>query len=105
MLRFETQNFKINITMKKEQKQQLTTDESNVLYTLLSAGYSSFEVCFTAKLKRKGIMLWLEKNGLIKEKKEGFAVMARNLDEVDYITSVEKNSVCLLENLKVNGLR
>jgi len=91
--------------MKKEQKQQVNTDESIVLYTLLNAGYSSFEVCFTAKLKRKGVMLWLEKKGLIKEKKEGFAVMARNLNKLDYITSAEKNSVCLLENIKVNGLR
>ena len=89
----------------KEIEIQETTDASNVLYTLLSAGYSSFEVCFTAKLKRKGIMLWLENKGLIKEKKEGFAVVARNIDCVDYITSVEKNGVCLLENLKVNGLR
>jgi len=38
-------------------------------------------------------------------KKEGFAVMSRNLNKLDYIKSAEKNSVCLLENIKVNGLR
>jgi len=30
--------------------------------------------------------------------------MSRNLNKLDYITSAEKNSVCLLENIKVNGL-
>ena len=87
--------------MKKEQKQQA----SNVLYTLLGAGYSSFEVCFTAKLQRKGIMKWLENKGVIKERTEGFAVMVRDINDIDYISSVEKEGVCILKNFKVNGLR
>ncbi len=91
--------------MKKEHKQQVSTEPSNVLYTLLGAGYSSFEVCFTAKLQRKGIMKWLENKGIIKERTEGFAVMVRDINDVDYISSVEKEGVCILKNFKVNGLR
>ena len=91
--------------MKKEQKQQNSTEVSNVLYTLLGVGYSSFEVCFTAKLQRKGIMKWLENKGMIKERTEGFAIMVHDMNNIDYISSVEKNSVCSLKNFKVNGLR
>ena len=91
--------------MNKEQKQQVSTEPSNVLYTLLGAGYSSFEVCFTAKLRRKGIMKWLENKGVIKERTEGFAVMVRDINDIDYISSVEKEDVCILKNFKVNGLR
>ena len=91
--------------MNKEQKQQNSTEPSNVLYTLLGAGYSSFEVCFTAKLQRKGIMKWLENKGVVKERTEGFAIMVRDMNDIDYISSVEKNGVCSLKNFKVNGLR
>ena len=91
--------------MKKEQKQQNSTEASNVLYTLLGAGYSSFEVCFTAKLQRKGIMKQLENNGVVKERTEGFAIMVRDMNDIDYISSAEKNGVCSLKNFKVNGLR
>ena len=91
--------------MNKEQQQQVSTEPSNVLYTLLGAGYSSFEVCFTAKLRRKGIMKWLENKGVIKERTEGFAVMVRDINDIDYISSVEKEDVCILKNFKVNGLR
>ena len=91
--------------MKKEQKQQNSTEASNVLYTLLGTGYSSFEVCFTAKLQRKGIMKWLENKGVVKERTEGFAIMVRDMNDIDYISSVEKNGVCILKNFNVNGLR
>ena len=52
--------------------------EGNFANTLLGAGYSSCEVCFNVKLKRKGIMKWLEDKKLIKPKTEGFALKTCN---------------------------
>jgi len=90
--------------MKKEQKQQVSTEPSNVLYTLLCAGYSSCEVCFNIKLKRRGIMKWLENKNIIKPKKEGFALMIMDFDRVDILSSSEE-SVVSITSAKVNGLR
>ena len=50
-------------------------------------------------------MKWLENKGVIKERTEGFAVMVRDINNIDYISSVEKEGVCILKNFKVNGLR
>lgn len=92
--------------MKKEQKQQVSTEPSNVLYTLLGAGYSSCEVCFNIKLKRRGIMKWLEDKNIIKPKKEGFALMIRALDDVVILNSAEPHGgIVDITSTKVNGLR
>ena len=50
--------------------EQMTNEntEGNFANTLLDAGYSSCEVCFGIKLKRKGIMKWLEDKKFIKPK-------------------------------------
>ena len=78
--------------------------EGNFANTLLSAGYSSCEVCFNIKLKRKGIMKWLEDKKFIKPKTEGFALMVRDWDRVDILSS-NKESVISITSTKVNGLR
>lgn len=72
--------------------------------TLLSAGYSSCEVCFNIKLKRKGIMKWLEDKKFIKPKTEWFALRVRDWDRVDILSSNEEGVVSIT-NTKVNGLR
>lgn len=80
--------------------------EGNFANTLLGAGYSSFEVCFNIKLKRKGIMKWLEDKKLIKTKTEGFALMVRDFDSVDILSSAEPHGgVVSITSTKVNGLR
>jgi len=80
--------------------------EGNFANTLLGAGYSSCEVCFNIKLKRKGIMKWLEDKKLIKPKTEGFALMVRDWDRVDILGSVEShNGIIEITSTKVNGLR
>lgn len=78
--------------------------EGNFANTLLGAGYSSCEVCFNVKLKRKGIMKWLEDNKFIKPKTEGFALMIRDFDKVDILSSNEE-SVVSITSTKINGLR
>jgi hypothetical protein len=78
--------------------------DDNFANTLLSAGYSSCEVCFNIKLKRKGIMKWLEDKKFIKPKTEGFALMVRDWDRVDILSSNEE-SVVTITSTKVNGLR
>lgn len=78
--------------------------EGNFANTLLGAGYSSCEVCFNIKLKRKGIMKWLEDKKLIKPKIEGFALMVRDWDRVDILSSNEE-SVVTITSTKVNGIR
>lgn len=77
--------------------------EGNFANTLLDAGYSSCEVCFGIKLKRKGIMKWLEDKKFIKPKTEGFALMIRDWDRVDILSSNEE-SVVTITSTKVNGL-
>lgn len=78
--------------------------EGNFANTLLGAGYSSCEVCFNVKLKRKGIMKWLEDKKFIKPKTEGFALMIRDFDKVDILSSNEE-SVVSITSTKINGLR
>jgi len=78
--------------------------EGDFANTLLGAGYSSCEVCFNVKLKRKGIMKWLEDKNIIKSKTEGFALMIRDFDRVDILSSNEE-SVVSITSTKVNGLR
>lgn len=78
--------------------------DGNFANTLLGAGYSSFEVCFNIKLKRKGIMKWLEDKKFIKPKTEGFALMIRDFDKVDILSSNEE-SVVSITSTKINGLR
>jgi hypothetical protein len=80
--------------------------EGNFANTLLGAGYSSCEVCFNVKLKRKGIMKWLEGKKLIKPKTEGFALMVRDWDNVVILSSnLPNESVVSITSTKVNGLR
>jgi len=67
--------------------------EKTVLQKLIDDGYSSFEVCFTAKLKRNGIMKWLEDKKLIKEKSTGFAIEVGSLEDIFYISDSGK-SIC-----------
>lgn len=78
--------------------------EGNFANTLLGAGYSSCEICFNVKLKRKGIMKWLEDKNIIKPKTEGFALMIRDFDRVDILSSNEE-SIVSITSTKVNGLR
>ena len=80
--------------------------EGNFANTLLGAGYSSCEVCFNIKLKRKGIMKWLEDKKFIKPKTEGFALMVRDWNRVDVLGSVEPHKgIIEITSTKVNGLR
>lgn len=80
--------------------------DGNFANTLLGAGYSSCEVCFNVKLKRKGIMKWLEDKKLIKPKTEGFALMVRDWDDVIVMSSAEPHGgVISITSTKVNGLR
>jgi hypothetical protein len=79
--------------------------EGNFANTLLGAGYSSCEVCFNVKLKRKGIMKWLEDKKLIKPKTEGFALMVRDFDRVDVLSSEPHGGLVSITSTKVNGLR
>lgn len=80
--------------------------EGNFANTLLGAGYSSYEVCFNVKLKRKGIMKWLEDKNLIKPKTEGFTLIVKDWDDVIVMSSAEPHGgVVLITNTKVNGLR
>jgi len=80
--------------------------DDNFANTLLDAGYSSCEICFNVKLKRKGIMKWLEDKNLIKPKTEGFALMIRDFDTVDVLSSPEPHrGVVSITSTKVNGLR
>lgn len=79
--------------------------EGNFVNTLLGAGYSSCEVCFNVKLKRKGIMKWLEDKKFIKPKTEGFALIVRG-DNVTVMSSAEPHGgVVSITITKVNGLR
>ena len=83
-----------------------SSTEGNFANTLLGAGYSSCEVFFNVKLKRKGIMKWLEDKKLIKPKTEGFALMVRDFDRVDILSSSEQHGgVVSITSTKVNGLR
>ena len=78
--------------------------KNNTLTKLLDKGYSSFELCFTVKLRRKGLMKWLESKNIIKEKTEGFAVIVNDIDSMDYISSV-CDSIVDLQGFKLNGIR
>jgi len=78
--------------------------EGNFANTLLGAGYSSCEVCFNIKLKRKGFMKWLEDKKFIKPKTEWFALRVRDWDRVDILSSNEEG-VISITSTKVNGLR
>jgi hypothetical protein len=89
--------------IKLEQMTNIST-EVNFANNLLGASYSSCEVCFNIKLKRKGIMKWLEDKKFIKPKTEGFALMVRDWDRVDVLSSNEE-SVVSITSTKVNGLR
>jgi Tfp pilus assembly protein PilW len=92
-------------TQKIEQMTNRST-EGNFANTLLGAGYSSCEVCFNVKLKRKGIMKWLEDKKFIKPKTEGFALMVRDWDDVIVMSSAEPHrGVVSITSTKVNGLR
>lgn len=80
--------------------------KGNFATTLLGAGYSSCEVCFNIKLKRKGLMKWLEDKKLVKPKTEGFALMVRDFNNVDILSDAEPHrDVVLITSTKVNGLR
>ena len=80
--------------------------EGNFTNALLSEGYSSCEVCFNIKLKRKGFMKWLEDKKFIKPKTEGFALLVRDWDDVIVISSAEPHGdIISITSTKVNGLR
>jgi hypothetical protein len=85
----------------QEQKQQFFSNESNVLNTILSVGYSVFEVRFTVKLRRKNLMKWLENRGLIKEKFKDISIIVRDVDNVDYLFNDDEDNVCSLSNFRV----
>ena len=86
---------------------KLTHEEIAIIQRALGvAGYSSCEVCFNVKLKRKGIMKWLEDKKFIKPKTEGFALMVRDWDDVVIMSSAEPHGgVVSITSTKVNGLR
>jgi hypothetical protein len=70
----------------------------------LDAGYSSCDVCFNIKLKRKGLMEWLENKKIIKPKTEGFVLMVKDWDRIDILGSAEPhNQIIEITNTKVNG--
>ena len=51
-------------------------------------------------------MKWLEDKKLIKPKTEGFALMVRDFDNVDILSSAEpQGGVVSITSTKVNGLR
>ena len=80
--------------------------KQNFANTLLDVGYSSCEVCFNVKLKRKGIMKWLEDKKFIKAKTEGFALMIRDYDDVVIFSSnLPNESIVSITSTKINGLR
>lgn len=80
--------------------------EDNFANALLGEGYSSCEVCFNIKLKRKGFMKWLEDKKFIKPKTEGFALLVRDWDDVIVISSAEPHGdIISITSTKVNGLR
>lgn len=92
--------------MNKEQNTENKDLTANFGNTLLGAGYSSCEVCFNVKLKRKGIMKWLEDKKFIKPKPEGFALMVRDWDDIIVMSSTEPHvGVVSIKSTKVNGLR
>ena len=79
--------------------------EGNFANALLSEGYSSCEVCFNIKLKRKGFMKWLEDKKFIKPKTEGFALLVKDWDDVIVISSAEPHGdIISITSAKVNGL-
>jgi hypothetical protein len=66
--------------------------------------YLKAEVCFNVKLKRKGIMRWLEDKKFIKPKTEGFALMIRDWDDVIVMSSAEpQGGIVSITSTKVNG--
>ena len=80
--------------------------EGNFANTLLGAGYSSCEVCFNIKLKRKGFMKWLEDKKFIKPKTAGFALIVRDWEDVVVLSSnLPNESIVSITSTKVNGLR
>jgi len=79
---------------------------NNFVNKLIDKGYTSCETCFTVKLKRKGIMKWLENVNIIKQKTEGFALIIRDFDDIMVLSSVEShNGIVEIINKKVNGVR
>ena len=90
--------------MKTAEEKAKEYAEGSFANALLREGYSSCEVCFNIKLKRKGFMKWLEDKKLIKSKTEGFALMVRDWDRVDILSSNEEG-VVTITSTKVNGLR
>ncbi len=88
----------------KSDKGKINKESRFFANKLLDAGYSSCEVCFNVKLKRRGIMKWLENKKIIKPRTEGFALMIRDWDDVIIMSSAERVGVISITSTKVNGL-
>lgn len=75
-----------------------------ILDQLKEKDYNSFEICFNVKIRRKGIMKFLENIKLLKPKTDYYAVIARDLNKSDIIMgNTHPNTE--LTNIKINGLR
>ena len=67
-------------------------------------GYSSFEVCFQVRVKRKGIFNIMEILGFIKPKTDYYAVMIRDIDSSEVLMG-NMTSYTEIKDIKTNGLR
>ena len=76
---------------------------SNVLQSLIDAGYGSIEVNFTVVSKRSGLAGLLEKYGWLKKKRVGFSIMVKSIDNIAVLSSGEDNFVTL-KNVNMCGL-
>ena len=62
------------------------------------------EVCFTAQLKRKGLMKWFEDRGWIKPYTEDFQIFSKKVSCWNYISSLQGDkSILSLYNIKISS--
>ena len=66
-------------------------------------GHTRHEVCFGIKLRRKGILKWLENKKIIKPKTEYFALDITDWNSVEILSSNEE-SFFIITSTKVNRL-
>lgn len=75
-----------------------------ILDQLKQKDYNSLEVCFNIKVKRKGIMKFLENLKLVTPKMDYCAVILRDLTTHDILMG-SMNPNTEIRNIKINGLR
>lgn len=62
-----------------------------------------FEVVFITKLKRKGLMKWLEDKGYINTREEMVALKFEDFNHLHSLSSRE-NNIFQFKNIKINKL-